>query len=495
MNCFNSSFLRFSFVLLLGPACQSHCSCVRCRKEREESMVETNTNLGKGNGNGKVSLQQSNTNGTRTQSTKISSLTHPSSSNAISSASSVELNSSNQIVSSISIKSRPTVSSVDRKISSISSSSSTQDRLGSPTNSVRATGVDGIHTNPSLTSLSPLRESSQLLSSCQASIQVDSIRSISKDDAIEPPTFIKVESSSPDSMPHIRRNISDNSSVTNITPNSNSTSNSSHDSVSSIYSSLSSVNDVKLDPIDRCVYILRGVPGSGKTSLAQQLSSQANHHFSSLNDRHALLPYTAICSNEAFFTDANTGKHVYDSNRIPESHSYCLAQFLQSISSNIPVIILDNPNCHMWEWKNYATLAAMVQYSVIVYEIICSDASMLATCFRRSQWSRSTQLSHEMMERMWSHFEYDTNARKIQTVVGANALSPGCTNNLTPPIRTPITQPSRIDPLSDPLLPPHSASFSFARQSQTQSQSQFDRSISSDSELTDSSNDLVPDAH
>jgi cytidylate kinase len=71
--------------------------------------------------------------------------------------------------------------------------------------------------------------------------------------------------------------------------------------------------------------LLRGLPGSGKTTLANKI-----------RDKYK---YVTMCSGDAYFTDPLTGKYNFDLKRLKNAHEYaqneaeiaCKLDFLTSI--------------------------------------------------------------------------------------------------------------------------------------------------------------------
>ncbi len=110
----------------------------------------------------------------------------------------------------------------------------------------------------------------------------------------------------------------------------------------------------------RTLIIMRGLPGSGKTSLI-------NHYIS--KNKLKQKNYS-ICSADDFFLE-DDGKYKFNPRELPKAHSACLTDFIFSLQTNIQYIFLNNPNAQSWEYENYVYLAENKGYVVKVVEIEC----------------------------------------------------------------------------------------------------------------------------
>lgn len=99
---------------------------------------------------------------------------------------------------------------------------------------------------------------------------------------------------------------------------------------------------------------MRGLPGSGKStkvkSLISGLSSDA----------------FIICTADDFFIQED-GSYVFDYTKIKDAHDECFYKFIDGISRNIPLIIVDNTNTTRWEVSKY--LDVYEKYAKEKYEL------------------------------------------------------------------------------------------------------------------------------
>lgn len=142
----------------------------------------------------------------------------------------------------------------------------------------------------------------------------------------------------------------------------------------------------------KIVYILRGLPGSGKTHLAQ--SMRVGH------------PDVALVSADYFFI--KDGWYHFDPRDLPQAHAVCLGQFLSRLSMGKSVIV-DNVNSRIWGYQNYITIAQMFGYEVHILEIECPDQETLERFHSRNVHG----VPLLSMERMWDQWQPDGRAEAV----------------------------------------------------------------------------------
>ncbi len=102
------------------------------------------------------------------------------------------------------------------------------------------------------------------------------------------------------------------------------------------------------------VFILRGLPGSGKSYYAQNLADEMVQGAQS---------QYVICATDDYFYNAD-GVYHFDKFKLSEYHNLNLARFINSLAENIPLVIVDNTNIKKWEFIAYAQAAHALGYQV-----------------------------------------------------------------------------------------------------------------------------------
>ena len=100
---------------------------------------------------------------------------------------------------------------------------------------------------------------------------------------------------------------------------------------------------------NKILYIMRGISGSGKSSIAKQLANE--------ND---------IFSTDDFFTIE--GKYQYDPSMIGHAHQWNQARVSMAMKKGISPIVVDNTNIEAWEAKPYVEEGLKQGYQIEVVE-------------------------------------------------------------------------------------------------------------------------------
>jgi len=118
----------------------------------------------------------------------------------------------------------------------------------------------------------------------------------------------------------------------------------------------------------KVVVVMRGVPGSGKSTLVQQMVD-------GLPDGSA-----AVCSADHFFIDPTSGRYSFDFTQLPEAHDWCKERFTQALEIATPLVVLDNTCIRHWEYKPYENAALKAGYALVIVELrsIGTDHAELA---------------------------------------------------------------------------------------------------------------------
>lgn len=104
------------------------------------------------------------------------------------------------------------------------------------------------------------------------------------------------------------------------------------------------------------VFILRGLPGSGKSELAKQLC-RINKYSSK------------ICEADGYFVKLGNGTYKFDSAKLYEAHRWCRSIFDKALSNRTKIIVVSNTNIRYREYKQYKESALNAGYRVVVLTV------------------------------------------------------------------------------------------------------------------------------
>ncbi len=109
------------------------------------------------------------------------------------------------------------------------------------------------------------------------------------------------------------------------------------------------------------VIILRGIPGSGKSTYADSVSDDD----------------TTICSAYQYFTIS--GYYEFNPSLLRKAHNRCYDRFISAMEFGRKLTIVDNTNTRLWEFERYLDSAESYGAKVRV----CRMVADVETCIRR----------------------------------------------------------------------------------------------------------------
>jgi predicted kinase len=102
----------------------------------------------------------------------------------------------------------------------------------------------------------------------------------------------------------------------------------------------------------KTLYIVRGIPGSGKSTFAQSLDCP-------------------VFEADQYFIDSETGEYKFDGSKIKLAHNWCKLRVEHSMEDGLQKIAVSNTFTQEWEMDAYYELAK--QYGYRVFSLIVEN--------------------------------------------------------------------------------------------------------------------------
>ena len=102
----------------------------------------------------------------------------------------------------------------------------------------------------------------------------------------------------------------------------------------------------------KTLYIVRGLPGSGKSTFAQSLDCP-------------------VFEADQYFIDSETGEYKFDGSKIKLAHNWCKLRVEHSMEDGLQKIAVSNTFTQEWEMDAYYELAK--QYGYRVFSLIVEN--------------------------------------------------------------------------------------------------------------------------
>ena len=126
-------------------------------------------------------------------------------------------------------------------------------------------------------------------------------------------------------------------------------------------------------------YIMRGMPGSGKTTFAKSLGVK-------------------VCSADDFHMV--DGVYLFNPMKAAQAHAWCLTQFIEALAQRIDVCVA-NTAIHLWEFSAYLAAARLAGYEIEIHEFIPKSLDELKDCCKRNVHG----VPLPVMLQMWYEYE------------------------------------------------------------------------------------------
>ncbi|XP_037082444.1 2',3'-cyclic-nucleotide 3'-phosphodiesterase-like [Pollicipes pollicipes] len=102
----------------------------------------------------------------------------------------------------------------------------------------------------------------------------------------------------------------------------------------------------------KVLFVMKGLPGSGKSHLAKRILQR--------------YPDAVLCSADDFFM--KDGRYEFERDQLPAAHEACQRRAERACCEQRAHLVVDNTNVRDWEWRPYARLALRHQYVLLLVE-------------------------------------------------------------------------------------------------------------------------------
>lgn len=111
------------------------------------------------------------------------------------------------------------------------------------------------------------------------------------------------------------------------------------------------------------LYIMRGVPGSGKTTQVAALL----HYLRSVGQT------AVVCSADHLFIN-NNGEYRFDAHYLAWAHNQCQQRFVNAVKYRTKYVVVDNTNLNLRDLEDYVNVAIEHGYLITLVHVQVCDA-------------------------------------------------------------------------------------------------------------------------
>ena len=112
----------------------------------------------------------------------------------------------------------------------------------------------------------------------------------------------------------------------------------------------------------RSLILVRGLPGSGKTTIARMLVGSLHSQM--------IEPSSLLVSADDYFTFVlgEYGEYEFDPEKLKDAHDWCQREAFAAMSDGDDLVVVHNTFTTMWEMNPYLAVAKLHDYSIQVIE-------------------------------------------------------------------------------------------------------------------------------
>jgi len=154
--------------------------------------------------------------------------------------------------------------------------------------------------------------------------------------------------------------------------------------------------------------VLRGLPGSGKTTLAKKLSQRSKH--------------AQICTEDRYHwsgKEDGVGEYKFQPQLVFLAREWCTKEIREAIQQNVNLIILDNHNARISMYEDHIQFAVEHGYRFRIIEFVASAS--LIDKYRARSYKKFPREVYVKLLKLWEH---DPRTELINPTFGEAAPGP-----------------------------------------------------------------------